>query len=128
MMLPRSFLVVVERAPLSAVSNRLNVLRDWAYMAKPILGWDASPVELLNVYDQYVKVANWNKKGFQLYEFLSFDKAFEAPLALLRSKTSQLVKFSEWSTRGSRLFTFLSAYHPAGPLSSDRYEHMQAKA
>ncbi len=128
MTLPRSFLVVAERAPLSAVSNRLNVLRDWAYTAKPILGWDASPALLFDAYDRYEKVANWNKRGFQLYEFLSFDKAFEAPLALLRSKTESLLKFSEWSTRGSRLFTFVSAYHPAGPMSPERYETLQTKA
>lgn len=128
MTLPRSFLVVVERAPLSAVSNRLNVLRDWAFMAKPILGWDASPDSLFGAYDRYEKVENWNKKGFQLYEFLSFDRAFEAPFTLLRNKADQLLQYTDWSQRGSQLFTFLSAYHPAGPLSPERYENLQAKA
>jgi len=128
MTLPRSFLVVVERAPLSAVSNRLNALRDWAYTAKPILGWEASPDRMLDAYTRYGQVARWNQKGYQLYEFLSFDRSFTAPLAALQTKTAQLLKFSEWNTRGSRLFTFISAYHPAGPLNPERYEKLQAKA
>lgn len=128
MTLPRSFLVVVERAPLSAVSNRLNALRDWAYTAKPILGWEASPDRMLDAYARYEQIAKWNQKGYQLYEFLSFDRSLAAPLASLQAKASQLLKFSEWSILGSRLFNFISAYHPAGPLNPERYSKLQSKA
>jgi 5'-3' exonuclease/transcription antitermination factor NusG len=128
MMLPRSFLMVVERAPLSAVSNRLNALRDWAYLAKPILDWEVSPDRLLGTYSLYEKVATWNQRGFQLYEFLSFDKTLEVSYQVLQHKSAQLLKFSEWGSRGSQLFDFLAAYHPSGPLNVSCYDSLQAKA
>jgi 5'-3' exonuclease len=82
---------------------------------------------MLDAFERYTTVANWSRRGYELYEFLSFDKAYEAPLATLRSKTESLLKMSSWHTRGSQLFSFLSAYHPAGPLASERYEGLQSR-
>lgn len=128
MTLPRSFLVVAERAPLSAVSNRLNALKDWVFMAKPVLGWEASPDRMLSAYARYEQVSTWNRRGFQLYDLISLDQTFGGALSSLQRKSTQLLKLSDWGTRGSQLFTFLAAYHPMGILSPDRYAILQAKA
>lgn len=127
MTLPRSFLVVAERAPLSAVSNRLNALRDWAFLAKPILGWDEKPDRMLEVFRQYEQVSEWNTRGYKLFEYLTFDQTYAAPLANLRAKTAQLVKYDTWYNRGTQLFTFVAAHHPAGPLNPGNYEAVQTK-
>lgn len=127
MTLPRSFLVVVERAPLSSVSNRLNALRDWAFLAKPILGWDQEPDRMLVAFRRYEQVASWSRRGYDLYEFLSFDQTYVTPLANLKTKTDQFVKYSNWHKRGSHLFTYLAAYHPDGPMNPQRLDAVQSK-
>lgn len=127
MTLPRSFLVVVERAPLSSVSNRLNALRDWAYLAKPVFGWNDTPDRMLDAFSHYERIANWNRRGYNLFEFLTFDQTYVKPLADLKAKSDTLIKFSNWSRTGAHLFSFLTAYHPAGPLRPEGYEGLQSK-
>jgi 5'-3' exonuclease/transcription antitermination factor NusG len=61
--LPRSFLRVVDRAPLSPALSKLNALKVWTQKAAPILSWD-SPVEpLLKAYDKYHELYTWCDQG-----------------------------------------------------------------
>lgn len=112
MSIPRSFLVVVERAPLSAVSNRLNALRDWAALAKPVFEWEATEPynQLMLNYSEYSRLATLNTRGRVLHDLLTFDTQFLRPLDRMHRSYQELVKVSSWMRKGFKLFSFVSFY------------------
>jgi 5'-3' exonuclease/transcription antitermination factor NusG len=119
--LPRSFLVVAERSPLSVVGNRLNVLKDWAQLAHPIMKWDEEIQPILDAFERYEQVEQWNRKGYDLFSMLTFDQRMPPVLEALRDRVSLLSKYSGWQEQGSKLFSFIAAYH--GFVTQ---EHLQA--
>lgn len=108
--LPRSFLVVVERAPMSAFNSRLSSLYEWTLQAKPLFDWTSTLEPLEAAYQTFERVDRWVQKGSELYSLLTFDKAFEVPLKELKTKLDRLAQVSYWHDQGSLLYTFVSSY------------------
>lgn len=109
--LPRSFLVVEEKAPYSALSGDLTALYDWALLAKPLFQWTADMTPLLDKSKQLTQVVNWSKKGRDLYDLITFDTTFKPDLEVLKTKSEGLAKVVNWDDQFNLLFPFVSYYY-----------------
>jgi 5'-3' exonuclease/transcription antitermination factor NusG len=105
--LPRAFLTVVSRAPLSHVSNRLVALRNWAQAALPVIEWSASVDDILCAYTKYARLEEWRAKCAVLYDVLSLDTAFPKPLWEADRKLKQATQVDRWDTRLQLLYSFI---------------------
>lgn len=123
--LPRSFLVIAERAPFSAISNRLNSLVEWVTLASPVLQWQADPNPLWNTYVQYHKVEQWRRRMENLITVANFGPMFEEALTTIQAKSAKLEKLIRWNQSGETLFSFVAAYK--GYLKPEPLEQIQEK-
>lgn|SRR6478609_2459002 len=115
--LPRSFLVVEERAPLSNENSRLTALRDWAMAAYPIVRWTAPFDDLVQTYRTYAHVEIWYRKLTAISDlqlFLKDTPAFSKMLSQIREKTEHLKKMRDWESRGRLLYSYVA-------FNNDRY-------
>ena len=114
--LPRSFLVVVERAPLSTVSGRINALLDWATAAYPVVKWTASLEPLEKLYGQYARVETLLQKLALLIEVRIFDTTYPKELAEFSKMAQTIEKLRQWETRTRLLESFIGFYQgvPSG--------------
>ncbi len=126
--LPRSFLIIVERAPFSAISNRLSALAEWTTLSHPILQWDADPGHLWNTYKELHQVEYWRRKGERLFTVVSFGYVgFDRELETVRKKAAELEKVSRWYQRANQLFNFIVGCHDQGPLKPGILDGIQSK-
>lgn len=123
--LPRSFLVVVERAPLSAVSNRLAAILEWAIQVRPVYLWDAKIEPLHEAFAKYERVERLNQSCYTLFGLVSFGTVLRngspdsSPVAKLKAKLVELERFNEWQERARLLFSFISSYRGGGLKEGD---------
>jgi len=102
--LPRSFLQVVSRAPLSPMATRLMALRSWSNKAKPILLWAAPPIiSLLDQYSQLDRIQSWTRKGKELFAFVMGPRSLDH----LNITLHEYERLQNWVGRGNLLYSFL---------------------
>lgn len=113
--IPRSGLVVIDRAPLSPVLSRLTALRAWLRQASPILYWrpKANPEALQALYQRYERVSGWLSRGHRLYAFVTFlgTSSFEDRLGDIQGRLEDLEVLDAWLVRGNQLHTFVAGYY-----------------
>lgn len=127
--LPRSFLVIVERAPFSAIANRLTSLVEWSTLTYPILHWKADPGPLWESYKNLRQVELWRRKGERLHTVgVTFGQAgFDRMLAKLTSKTAELEKVWRWHEQNYLLENFVAGCQDDGFLKPSGLEEIQSK-
>lgn len=118
--LPRSFLVVVERAPLSGVSNRLAAMLEWTKQIRPVYAWDAKIEPLHEAFAAYERVDRWNRKGYDLVSLIGFGTTMKKgkpesdPITKLKTQLVELERLNTWHERYRLLFIFISSYRGGG--------------
>lgn len=103
--LPRSFLHVVDRSPLSPMLSRLTALGVWTRAAKPIFdwqprGWDA----IQQRWGEYEQLTTLQSRGLHLYSCTSFlQGAMGTQLNQLHGNFQQLNQLHTWDRHVSPL-------------------------
>lgn len=131
--LPRSFLVVVERAPLSAVSNRLAAMLEWAVQVRPVYMWDAKIEPLHEAFAEYERVDRLNQRGFDLCGLVNFGTVLRKgvpeanPVTKLKAKLGELGRLNGWREQARLLFSFISSYRGGGLNVETTIDPLQRK-
>lgn len=121
--LPRSFLEVVDRTPLSGLFSRLSAIRVWVRRAKPILAWSgAYPSFLMNTTRKFILLSGFSARNTEpmlryLYGTLRNPEADVAALrfdvgaanrpALLRKQYERTRNLSDWAQRAHTGWNFV---------------------
>lgn len=95
--LPRSFLQITDRAPMSPLVTRLQALKVWIRLARPVLLWSLpDTTDFDEKIAQYDRIANWADTGQRLFAFmrLYWDPSF-VPDPLLE-KMAEIEKIDAW--------------------------------
>lgn len=120
--LPRSFLDVVERTPLSGFFSRLSTIRVWVQRAKPIISWSGVDIEALaDTAWRLDTLDAWTHKDLEpLWRFL--EGALNLPEAdeaaerlklsksrpdLLRTQWGKVLLLTQWVKKLGLSWTFL---------------------
>jgi 5'-3' exonuclease/transcription antitermination factor NusG len=109
--LPRSFLKVVRRTPLSRPFGRLTTLRMWARSAKPILK-PRPNLSLDRFVSAWSRYAYLEHKRLQLKRVWSFVASYElgygsARIQLLRPQLAQVGRLTSWDQKRGDLSNLL---------------------
>jgi 5'-3' exonuclease/transcription antitermination factor NusG len=107
--LPRPFLQVVERTPLSAYFSRLTALRGWTRQVRLIFKWPADRDKVVRCgWETLELLDNWDDFSSKRIAFIkSFHR--DTRMALLRDKLGKLSQLDEWVRRSSSRFVFVRA-------------------
>jgi len=121
--LPRSFLSVTERTPLSPALSRLTALGSWVRSAKPVLDWVPKGwVTIQSRFETYRDLVTWTCRGLHLYACASFEMGgFNPRLVGLQASSGEVLKLSQWLAKSKPLTTFVESYRDdsvAGRFSS----------
>ena len=113
--LPRSFLQVVNRAPLSPLATRLIALQTWDRLAKPVLLWKApEPSWLQALQKELDQFAQWSGRGRTLYAFVR-GPMNKAPLL---AKLKEFQQVDSWMRAGKKLWAFIGFFVNPKSMSS----------
>ncbi len=101
--LPRSFLVVVKRSPLSPIRTRLNALKSWAQYVRPLIHHPLPSLKILQKsYRHFEDIHNWRLRGASLWAILSFlGGSFDPKLREISSHLAKLELLTGWMKRGA---------------------------
>jgi len=107
--LPRSFLQVVKRTPLSTLFSRLTALRAWTRMVQPILTWTRkNPPPLKRRFNRLNRFEKWVTKAHHLRAFVGF---YHGSLGrgpqVLRQQLAKTEQLSVWDERAKHLRAFV---------------------
>lgn len=111
--IPRSGLLVLERAPLSPLLSRLTDLRAWLRQVRPVVLWQGGQhvPALQQLYGLYDQVVTWLSRGRRLFSVASFERgAHDEHLAQIRSTYEKLKRNLAWNKRFSPLFSLIQSY------------------
>ena len=111
--LPRSFLTVVQRTPLSSLFSRLTALRAWIRMAQPVLTWRRkNPPPLKNRFNRLKRFDKWLCKAQHLRAFVGFcHGSLDLGPQLLRQQLAKAEQFSAWDDRARHLRAFVRFHY-----------------
>lgn len=123
--LPRSFLVVHERTPHSALSNELTSLYEWVLLVKPILTWSEDLTPVTKTSQKLDQVNYWAKTGRDLYDLVTFDTNFKPELEAIRGKSTKLGRIYKWETAFRYLSPYVNFHY--GLLPSSELESIRSK-
>ena len=111
--LPRSFLTVVQRTPLSALFSRLTALRAWIRMVQPVLTWkrkNAPPLK--NRLNRMKRFDKWLRKAQYLQAFVGFyHGSIDRGPRLLRQQLAKAEQLSAWEERARLLRAFVGFHY-----------------
>ena len=93
--LPRSFLQITARSPLSPLLGRLSNLRAWIQGASPVLKWQDTFGPIQEAYRQYTEMEGWITTAKPTYSFLRWFKEPRKP-ELLLPKVEELERLQAW--------------------------------
>ena len=125
--LPRSFLQVKERTPLSGFFSRLTELRGWARLARPIFEWsNRSTRSLVRSRNKLARLDGWYERVrlYKAFVGLYYRKDLNR-IPKLRTRLNRLKRMSAWNDRLQPLMTFVRLYY--GGLDEDQLDRIQAK-
>ena len=124
--LPRSFLQVVERTPLSGFFSQLTALRGWTRLARPIFAWrDRAARPLRRSWRRYNKVEGWMRRAIPLRAFTGLYRGSLKGVPVLQTRLVKAERLMSWSTRAGHLLAFVNSYR--NPSSKQRARALQAK-
>lgn len=108
--LPRSFLRVVERAPLSPTLSNLNALKVWASKAAPVLSWKSSVEPLLQAYEKYRKLYIWCDHGLTWWPIVAlFNGSLSHKALILQKSWERVAMMSQLMSRSVPLWEEVAA-------------------
>lgn len=107
--LPRSFLHVVDRSPLSPMLSRLTALGIWTRAAKPIFDWEPRGWDRIQQrWGEYQQVTSLQQRGLHLYACTSFlQGAMELQLNRLNDDGRHLQQLHAWERHVRPLSAFV---------------------
>lgn len=107
--LPRGFLRVVKRAPLSPVYNRMASLRAWSTMATALLEWEEGDwSQVQAAYDRYHRLHQWSNKGRLLYSFLGSKGILDHSYRDLQRRLQRLSRVKAAARKASRICNLIA--------------------
>lgn len=111
--LPRSFLYVVDRAPLSPVFTRLFALKTWVKAARPILRWpDNGFDQIRKTYRLFERHSAWLAKGRRLKAFISLSEGvYDNQMSEIRTRFKTLKVLNNLTNRFELLWPFVAFYY-----------------
>jgi len=126
-MLPRGFLRVVKRAPLSPVFNKLLAFRAWSRMAQALLAWEEGGWDKLQVaYEHYHRLQEWTGEGRRLYSFLgAYHGALDRDRRKVHDQLKKLREVQGLADKYQRLWTFVASFY--GFAGQEQLEAIQVK-
>lgn len=106
--LPRSFLQVSTRSPLSPLLARLGQLRVWAQSIDPVFSWKNGFDTVLHSYQGLTQLDHWSICGSRAYSFIRF---FDHPLEKwdFPRRIAEVERLSGWLTAAAPTSRFLKA-------------------
>lgn len=106
--LPRSFLQISTRSPLSPLFARLGLLRAWTQTSEPVFNWADTFDALLQSYEEEARLSVWIRRAGPLYRFQRFDKR---PLENwdFPSRIQEVEKLSGWLTAARPFSRFMAS-------------------
>jgi len=113
--LPRSFLKVVERTPLSPMLSRLTALGSWTRAARPVFQWTPKGWDAIQAHHaEYVRLTSWQQRGLHLYSCVSFAQGgFKPQRARLQDHLREVQQLGAWVEQERPLAAFVSFYEDA---------------
>jgi len=109
--LPRAFLLILSRAPLSNVSNRLAALRDWGLAAYPVIQWSGEFDQILSAYHEYVKIEDWRRKCAVAYDIVTLEATFPKILMGIQGTYTKAAQVAAWHTNAHHLYSFVGFHN-----------------
>lgn len=100
--LPRSFLRVTERSPLSPVLSRLTALGSWTRAAQPVFQWspDSSWAAVETAWAEVRRIFEWQARGMGLFANVSFlHGGLDLQVADFRARLDQARRLDAWAKR-----------------------------
>ncbi len=115
--LPRSFLKVMERSPLSSALSRLTSLGAWTRTAKPVFDWTPEQwPRIQGLWSEIRKLETWQARGARLAAVTSFVQGgLTRQLKGLETQLREVRKLEAWISQARPLFTFVSSFRDHGP-------------
>jgi 5'-3' exonuclease len=125
--LPRSFLRVVERAPLSPVFTRLFALKTWTKAARPILLWPDNRFDAIRrTYRKFEKHSKWLTKGGHLWALIGLaEGVYDNRIVEVKRRFRGLVRLNTWTNSLGVLWPFVAAYQ--GFIEESRVAELNAR-
>jgi len=110
--IPRSGLLVLERAPMSQLLSRLTGLRAWLRQASPVILWQGTIQPLQAIYDRYTRVATWTTNGRRLFSLVSFAHGMhDKTVTQMKGALTQLKRVEILNRRFQPLLALVRSYH-----------------
>lgn len=111
--LPRSFLQVVERTPLSGLFSRLTTLRAWTRVVYPVFTWRRRGLSSLkSKLKRLYRFESWLERAKHLRAFTGFyHGSIGRGPSIARQRLARAVRFADWYERSRRLRAFVLFYH-----------------
>lgn len=126
LMIPRSGLQVVERAPLSPVRSKLMALQTWIQMARVPLNWTGNMQGVERSFERYNQLEGWSSKGRKLYAFVSFyHQDMGAKLSEIQVLADEAVQLEVWDDRFQKLWAFVASFY--GFMDPSQLASIEAK-
>lgn len=106
--LPRSFLQISTRSPLSPLFARLGLLRAWIHAHEPVFNWNDNFEAVLKSNREHQRLEGWVAEVAPRYRFKRF---FEKPLEVwdFPNKVQEVERLSKWVTAAIPTSRFLKA-------------------
>jgi 5'-3' exonuclease/transcription antitermination factor NusG len=104
--LPRSFLRIASRSPLSPLFARLALVRTWAHGVRPVFQWQGLGFEQLRKeHNELVRIQTWHQRGKPARSFLQF---WDFPLERrnFSSRIQELSVVESWLRRVAPISRF----------------------
>jgi len=123
--LPRPFLQVVKRTPLSGFFSRLTALRGWTRLARPVFRWHASRGdELRRKWSDLESISAWDGS---LSKRVAFVRSFyqKSRADDLQDKLHQFVWLDEWNAQFSPRLAFVKTFY--NTHFDRRTQHIESK-
>lgn len=112
--IPRSGLLVLERAPLSPHLSRLTGFRAWLRQVRPVLVWqgDGRFAAVRATHAEFDRTDTWLSTGRHLFSVASFTQgAHDQHVGHIRSVFDKFKRLLSWDRRFSPLIALVRSYY-----------------
>lgn len=124
--IPRSGLLVLERAPLSPLLSKLTTHRAWLRQIRPVVLWQGDLQPVQRAFGQYDRVMSWMAQGRRLFSVVSYTTGgTEGTLGGIRARLDGLQRLTALDRKFSPLFALVRSYY--GDASERLLQDIQTK-